>query len=70
MKAFLVLVVIASFAVSNCRSVASYEKEHLADRIMLLNADIAESDFETHWLEAREGGRTKALSQGGGCACN
>jgi len=52
-----------------CSSVRSYEKEHLADPIML-SADDAQAELrELKWLEAREGSTGGAGGAGGGCAC-
>ena len=50
-----------------CASVKPYEREHLADPIMLV-AEEAEMR-ELKWLEAREGSTGGAGGAGGGCAC-
>jgi len=52
-----------------CSSVRPYEKEHLADPIMV-SADEADAAMrELKWLEAREGSTGGAGGTGGGCAC-
>lgn len=53
-----------------CASVAPYEKEHLADPILALDAETAEEAREVKWLEAREGSTGGVGGAGGGCACN
>ncbi len=57
-------------ALSGCASVAAYEKEHLADRILAFDAETAEEAREVKWLEAREGSTGGVGGAGGGCACN
>jgi hypothetical protein len=64
----LCLILLLAVAVG-CASVRSYEKEHLADPIML-SADDAQAELrELKWLEAREGSTGGAGGAGGGCAC-
>lgn len=67
-----VLLTISSVAggLSGCASVAAYEKEHLADRILAFDAETAEEAREVKWLEAREGSTGGVGGAGGGCACN
>jgi len=52
---------------AGCSSVRPYEKEHLADPIMLTNED--EGMRELKWLDAREGSTGGVGGAGGGCAC-
>jgi hypothetical protein len=52
---------------AGCTSVRPYEKEHLADSIMVSSKD--EAMRELKWLEAREGSTGGAGGAGGGCAC-
>jgi len=47
--------------------VKPYEKEHLADSIMVSSKD--EAMREQKWLDAREGSTGGAGGAGGGCAC-
>jgi Domain of unknown function (DUF4266) len=52
---------------AGCSTVKPYEKEHLADPIMLT---VQEDELrELKWLEAREGSTGGAGGAGGGCAC-
>jgi hypothetical protein len=46
------------------------EKEYLADRIMQLEADEAESASDEHVLTNREGSAGGKGAGGGGCGCN
>ncbi len=52
---------------AGCSSVRPYEKEHLADSIMMSSKD--EAMREQKWLDAREGSTGGAGGTGGGCAC-
>ena len=62
------IVFVLSLALAaGCTSVRPYEKEHLADPIMVSSKD--EAMRELKWLEAREGSTGGAGGAGGGCAC-
>ncbi len=62
------------FALSGCSSiepwVKPYERDHLADPIMALDANPVSSAYIQHVYEAREGARGGEGSAGGGCGCN
>jgi len=66
MKRLICLIVLLAVA-GGCASVKPYQKEHLADPIMLLATE--EEMRELKWLEAREGSTGGAGGAGGGCAC-
>lgn len=53
-----------------CATVAPYQREYLADRIMDPAATARERALERHWVDTREGASGGALGAGGGCACN
>jgi len=55
---------------SGCATVAPYQREFLADRIMDPAASARERAIERHWVDTREGASGGALGAGGGCACN
>ncbi len=62
-----VLLAVSLALVAGCSTVRPYEKEHLADEIMLSSKD--EAMRELKWLDAREGSTGGAGGAGGGCAC-
>ncbi len=67
---FLLLV---SLFVSGCSIepwVKPYERDRLADEIMLFDRDPVSSAYIHHVYEAREGARGASGSGGGGCGCN
>ena len=55
---------------SACSLVKPYQKEHLADPIMLSADEIDAEMRELKWLDAREGSTGGVGGAGGGCACN
>jgi hypothetical protein len=50
--------------------VKPYERDRLADPIMLMNGDPVSSSYTQHVYEAREGARGGEGGAGGGCGCN
>lgn len=50
--------------------VKPYERDRLADPIMLMDRDPVSSAYINHVHEAREGARGASGSGGGGCGCN
>ncbi len=50
--------------------VKPYERDRLADPIMLLDPDPVSTAYILHVFEAREGSRGGEGSAGGGCGCN
>jgi hypothetical protein len=50
--------------------VKPYERERLADPIMVLDPDPVSSSYLDHVYEVREGARGATGGAGGGCGCN
>ena len=67
-SAVVFLVFLLPFA-TGCATVKAYQKEALADPIMMSPRDAKESARELKWLEAREGSNGGTGGAGGGCAC-
>lgn len=63
------LLLVSALAVGGCATVRPYEMEHLADRIMVPEADTGAAMREMKWLDAREGSTGGVGGAGGGCAC-
>ena len=70
----LVLPLLLLGALSGCSGiepwVKPYERDRLADPIMLFDGDPVSSAYMQHVYEAREGARGGAGAAGGGCGCN
>jgi hypothetical protein len=62
---------LAAPLVSGCaaRSVAVYQREHLADPIMAFQARAKKDARRVRAFEAREGSTGGVGGEGGGCAC-
>ena len=69
MKRLLIGVLLLLPVLSGCASVKAYQKEHLADPIMVSDFEAREELRELKWLEAREGSTGGVGGAGGGCAC-
>jgi hypothetical protein len=67
----LLAAVLAAPALSGCaaRSVAAYEREHLADPIRAFQARAKKDARRVRAFEAREGSTGGVGGEGGGCAC-
>ena len=69
-----VLMLAAFVAISGCSNiepwVKPYERDRLADPIMLLDMNPVSSAYIYHVYEAREGARGGEGTAGGGCGCN
>lgn len=50
--------------------VKPYERQHLADPIMLFSRDALAGKHRQHVFDVREGARGAGHAQGGGCGCN
>ena len=60
---------LALMGAGGCATVRPYEKEHLADPIMISASDAGADMRELKWLDAREGSTGGVGGAGGGCAC-
>jgi hypothetical protein len=56
-------------AATGCSQVRPYQKEHLADPIMVSTLEAEAEKREMKWLDAREGSTGGVGGAGGGCAC-
>jgi hypothetical protein len=69
-RAITTLVIALVVTAAGCARVKPYEREHLTDPIMSLEASLDAEVRELKWLEAREGSTGGTGGAGGGCACN
>lgn len=73
-KIQLMLVLVSMLGISACSGiepwVKPYERDRLADPIMLLDAHPVSTSYIQHVYEAREGARGGEGAAGGGCGCN
>jgi hypothetical protein len=73
LRGLLLMTGAALLALTGCASiepwVKPYEREHLADPIMSLDADPVSSSYLDHVFEVREGASGATGGAGGGCGC-
>ena len=70
-RAFLLLLLAFTGGCASTRwTVKPHQRELLADRIMKLDGDAAETSDEAHVLANREGAIGGTGTSGGGCGCN
>jgi len=67
LRPFLLL---AALVASGCVSVPPYQREDLSKPSMDMSRRVAESRFEAHVHNAREGASGGESTTGGGCGCN
>lgn len=58
-----------SATLAGCASVKPWEREYLADEIMLLDPDALKTEWHVHVQEVLEGSRGGFNGSGGGCGC-
>jgi len=61
--------VAAVMPLAGCATVQPWERGRLANPAMVFDADSAQTEYMTHWQEAREGSSGGFAVQGGGCGC-
>jgi hypothetical protein len=69
-KIFTLLLVGALALISGCAQVKPWEREHLADPIMLPDYNKEEKAVREHSISTREGSAGSFGVSGGGCGCN
>lgn len=67
MKIFLLL--LTALLLSGCAAVKPWEKEKLADPIMIFNENPIDEGIQQHFIEHREGATGATGAQSGGCGC-
>jgi hypothetical protein len=54
---------------SSCASVKPWEREGLADPIMIIDENPIDAGIKEHFLDYREGSEGATGAQSGGCGC-
>lgn len=74
MKTHILFAVMGCLLVTGCArlmpDVKPYEREQLADPIMLFSREPLSDSYLDHVYNVREGARGATVTQGGGCGCN
>lgn len=69
MKKLIILLMYASALLSGCAAVQPWEREGLADPIMIFDENYIDSGIREHYLDYREGSIGGTGAQSGGCGC-
>jgi regulatory protein YycI of two-component signal transduction system YycFG len=64
-----ILIIIVLVLLNGCATVQPWEKEPLADPIMIINNNPIESGLKEHHIDYREGSSGATGAQSGGCGC-
>ncbi|KAA3616041.1 MAG: DUF4266 domain-containing protein [Calditrichaeota bacterium] len=67
LKVFVLLALAILF--SSCAAVKPWEREKLADPIMIFNENPIDAGIQEHFIEHREGAAGATGAQSGGCGC-
>jgi hypothetical protein len=68
-KTLLFSALLMSTMVAGCATVKPWEREYLADEIMLFDRDVLKAEWHVHVQEVLEGSRGGFSGSGGGCGC-
>jgi hypothetical protein len=69
MRALFVLYIFLLLLISSCASVKPWEREGLADPIMIIDENPIDAGIKEHFLDYREGSEGATGAQSGGCGC-
>ena len=69
MKALIIIVSMFVFYLQGCAVVKPWEREDLADPILIMDENPIEKGILQHHLDYREGSTGGEGAQGGGCGC-
>lgn len=69
MRLILFVLVVFMLLLSACATVKPWQKEGLADPIMIINENPIDAGMKEHFLDYREGSEGATGAQSGGCGC-
>jgi hypothetical protein len=69
MRGLFVLYIFLLLLMSSCASVKPWEREGLADPIMIIDENPINAGIKEHFLDYREGSEGATGAQSGGCGC-
>lgn len=69
MKYRLLIPLAVLLLLSGCATVKPWQREGLADPIMIMDENPIEAGMKEHHLDYREGSRGATGAQSGGCGC-
>ena len=69
MRWFFLVFVFLLILMSSCAAVKPWERESLADPIMIIDENPIDAGIKEHFLDYREGSEGATGAQSGGCGC-
>ena len=69
MRLILALLLFSTFLLSGCVTVRPWEREQLADPIMIIDENPIDVGIKEHFIDYREGSEGATGGQSGGCGC-
>jgi len=69
MRWFFVLIIFLTLLISSCAAVQPWEREGLADPIMIIDENPIDTGIKEHFIDYREGSEGATGAQSGGCGC-
>ena len=69
MRWIFVLMLFSVFLLSGCVTVRPWEREQLADPIMIIDENPIDAGIKEHFIDYREGSEGGTGAQSGGCGC-
>jgi hypothetical protein len=67
---FFVFIIFLTLLMSSCASVKPWDREGLADPIMIIDENPIDTGIKEHFLDYREGSEGATGAQSGGCGCD
>lgn len=64
-----VILLFSALILSGCATVQPWQRESLADPIMIFNKNPIDEGIQQHFIEHREGATGATGAQSGGCGC-
>ena len=69
MRWLLLLMILPLMLLASCATVKPWEREGLADPIMIIDENPIDAGIKEHFLDYREGSEGATGAQSGGCGC-
>ena len=67
---FFVFIIFLTLLMSSCASVKPWDREGLADPIMIIDENPIDTGIKEHFLDYREGSEGATGAQSGECGCD
>ncbi|MEJ2052368.1 MAG: DUF4266 domain-containing protein [Calditrichaceae bacterium] len=69
MRWYILIFILFLLLISSCATVKPWQREGLADPIMIIDENPIDAGIKEHFLDYREGSEGATGAQSGGCGC-